>query len=422
MTRKKSCKRGGKRVFRSAAAVLLMSVSIGWNLTQAVFGADTDIQAYVYTSSAAADQKLKLCSSHAGDRLDGNGKKMYDFLKEKILKVASGEQTSTQFVIPVKDFLDKLKYTDKELGVTFYDAKTQALVSKEKQSVILNRFLEEKVISDEDLQQLFSSLLADFPYELYWYNKAAEGSFGISMSGARIQKRGSKGASLWMDQAVLTFRFLVSDAYGSRYQTDPAKIESARKAAANAERIVSEASALSDYQKLTYYCRKICELTSYNKEAAQTKDPGNQNPWQIVYVFDEDDTTNVVCEGYAKAFQYLCDQTVFDDPDIYSCLVTGTMSGGTGAGLHMWNIVHMGDLGNYLADVTNCDEGTAGEGGTLFLTGAASGNVFDGYRIRTGRRSVFYQYREDMAKIYALEDLTLAGGGRLKEKDLNSAK
>ena len=88
----------------------------------------------------------------------------------------------------------------------------------------------------------------------------------------------------------------------------------------------------------------------------------------------------------------------------------------------MWNIVHMGDLGNYLADVTNCDEGTAGEGGTLFLTGAASGNVFDGYRIRTGRRSVFYQYREDMAKIYALEDLTLAGGGRLKEKDLHSAK
>ena len=81
MTRKKSCKRGGKRAFRSAAAVLLMVGSIGWNLTQTVFAADTDTQTYVYTSSATADQKLKLCSSHAGDRLDGNGKKMYDFLK-----------------------------------------------------------------------------------------------------------------------------------------------------------------------------------------------------------------------------------------------------------------------------------------------------------------------------------------------------
>ena len=39
-----------------------------------------------------------------------------------------------------------------------------------------------------------------------------------------------------------------------------------------------------------------------------------------------------------------------------------------------------------------------------------------------GEGLYFNQYREDMAKIYALEDLTLAGGGRLKEKDLHSAK
>lgn len=408
---------------RSAAAALLIAGSIGLCLPEAVFAAKTETQRYLQTlPAAAADQKLKLYSSHAGDGLDGNGKKMYDFLKGKILKVASGELTSTQFVIPVKGFLDKLKYSEKELGVTFYDAHTQALMSKEKQSRMLNRFMEEKIISNDGLQQLFSSILADFPYELYWYDKAAEGSFEITMSGARIQKQGSRGASLSMDQAVLTFSFLVSNAYGSKYQTDPDKMETARTAVANAERIVREADGLTDYQKLVYYCRKICDLTSYNKEAAEAKEPDNQNPWQMVYVFDGDAETNVVCEGYAKAFQYLCDRTTFDDLDIYSYLVTGTMTGGTGAGLHMWNLVHMGERGNYLVDVTNCDEGTAGAGGVLFLTGAASGNVTDGYQVQVGKKSVFYQYREDMAKIYSVEDLTLADGGRLKEERWRQGK
>lgn len=402
----------GKRMYLilgTAAAVALAAGSIGMQMPKDVYAATTVPRQILYAQPvSAANQNGKLCSAHAGNRLDGNGKKMYDFLKGRLEQVASGEENATQFVIPVKEFVDKLKYTEKELGVTFYDAKTHALVSKEKQSKILNQFMEEKIISDEGLQILYSSILADFPYELYWYDKAAEGSFGIFMSGARIQKQGGRGACLSMEKAVLTFGFLVSDAYGNRYETDPDQIKAARKAVANADRIVREAAGLSDYQKLAYYCRRICELNSYNKEAAETKQPGNQNPWQMIYVFDEDDTTNVVCEGYAKAFQYLCDQTAFADPDIYSCLVTGTMTGATGAGLHMWNVVHMGDQGNYLVDVTNCDEGTAGAGGALFLAGAASGNTADGYQIKIGRKSVWYQYREDMAKIYSKEDLTLA--------------
>lgn len=45
----------------------------------------------------------------------------------------------------------------------------------------------------------------------------------------------------------------------------------------------------------------------------------------MIYVFDGDEATNVVCEGYAKAFQYLCD---LDGITYYS--VSGTMNGGTG--------------------------------------------------------------------------------------------
>ena len=42
------------------------------------------------------------------------------------------------------------------------------------------------------------------------------------------------------------------------------------------------------------------------------------------------------------------------------------MSGGTGAGDHMWNIVTMDDGCNYLVDVTNCDTGSIGAPGKLF--------------------------------------------------------
>lgn len=113
------------------------------------------------------------------------------------------------------------------------------------------------------------------------------------------------------------------------------------------------------------YKEEICDLTSYNYDAVK---PGVAygDPWQMIYVFDGDESTNVVCEGYAKAFQYLCDMSDFLDPGYNCCSVTGMMRGGTGEGPHMWNIVTIGD-GNYLVDVTNSDDGTAGERGGLFM-------------------------------------------------------
>ena len=83
--------------------------------------------------------------------------------------------------------------------------------------------------------------------------------------------------------------------------------------------------------------------------------------------------TKVVCEGYSKAFQYLCDLSGFDG--CYT--VSGMMRGGTGAGPHMWNIVTL-EGKNYLVDVTNCDGNSIGAPDKLFLAGA-SGSVETGY-------------------------------------------
>ena len=70
----------------------------------------------------------------------------------------------------------------------------------------------------------------------------------------------------------------------------------------------------------------------------------------------------------AKAFQYLCDLTAFDD-DIQCYTVDGVMDGGTGAGDHMWNVMLMPNGERYLVDITNCDEGSVGHPDYLFLAG-----------------------------------------------------
>lgn len=78
----------------------------------------------------------------------------------------------------------------------------------------------------------------------------------------------------------------------------------------------------------------------------------------------------MVCEGYAEAFQYLCDCSTFQqDVECYS------PSGNN----HKWNIVRINGV-SYLMDVTHCDNGSTAYRGPKFL-GGGSGSVESGYVI-----------------------------------------
>ena len=116
-------------------------------------------------------------------------------------------------------------------------------------------------------------------------------------------------------------------------------------------------------------------------DAAAEEEPLYGDPWQMIHVFDNDPDTEVVCEGYSKAFQFLCDMTTFNRRKIESHLVTGLLggSGATGAGAHMWNVVHMDDRNNYLVDVTNCDDGYDGDAGSenLLLKGTSLNEYYE---------------------------------------------
>ena len=179
------------------------------------------------------------------------------------------------------------------------------------------------------LSKVIAALLADCPYDLYWYNKTASTWFNGRISGREVVE--------------IDINFPAADAYAGpeieqQYKTkctvDSKKTGAASSAAENARKIIEKHKAEKDYEKMESYKEEICDLTSYNYDAVK---PGVAygDPWQMIYVFDGDESTNVVCEGYAKAFQYLCDMSDFLDPGYNCCSVTGMMRGGTGEGPHM---------------------------------------------------------------------------------------
>ena len=289
---------------------------------------------------------------------------IYDALKNKIEAVAvSGG--STQFVLSGIDGI-KTSWTNTELGVSSIEDTT---------------IVESAFSGQFTWQNAATALLADCPFDLYWYDKTVgvKISYGVRRSGVR---NGSQ--TIWTTAEITdwTFTFPVSSDYASGANlvtTNVARVTTARTKAAQ---VVAQNAGKSDYEKLVAYKNYICDQVAYNDAAADNDNTPYGDPWQLISVFDGDFTTNVVCEGYSKAFQYLCDLSGLD------CIsVSGTMSSSTGSGAHMWNVVTL-DGSNYLVDVTNTDTGTVGQGGELFLAGGTYKN--GGYSFSCGYQTVVF--------------------------------
>lgn len=138
----------------------------------------------------------------------------------------------------------------------------------------------------------------------------------------------------------------VYQAQGNENRIDTARLGDVKKALANAQAIADKYKKKNAYEKIIGYADEICALNTYNTTAADTDGYSAKDitPWKIVNVFDGDPTTNVVCAGYAQAFQYLCGLG-----GIECHYVTGSVNE-----LHAWNIVEL-DGESYFADLTFCD-------------------------------------------------------------------
>ena len=328
------------------------------------------------------DRAISFWGTNARERLSDNDKKLYDHLKENIALIANGTSQSSTISLST-DTLNswgvKTKWTNTDLSVEYITDS----------SIVSDLFWKQF-----DVSAVESALLFDCPYEFYWFDKTQGFSWGtsLSLSGYGQNKITSAAVSgpVFIFSVCKAYR---SDAYDSQSPTlDQRKTGATTVAIATAASIVEEYKSRSDYEKLVLYKEKICDLTSYATDVTGSAEYGD--PWQIIYVFDNDPSTNVVCEGYSKAFQYLCDLTRFDH-HITCYTVSGTMSGGN----HMWNTVTMDDGKTYLVDVTNSDSGMAGSSGTLFLAGC-SGSVNTGYVFRTGGNTLSYLYDETTVELW----------------------
>ena len=261
---------------------------------------------------------------------------------------------------------------------------------------------------DENInaKKIFSCLVLDLPYHMYWYDKMSGFTTGVDYSVD------STTASI----SALQYKISVYETYQgtdpeglveNKYYLSPQAAERAEGIVAYAKQIVENNKDKSDYEKLKAYKDIICELTAYNQEASDiASDPDNPlydtyygDPFQLLYVFDQDPDTKVVGEGYCKAFQYLCDLSTFNNTQVYS--VTGMIEGSDISGGHMWNIVRYNGK-NYMVDVMNCDEEWSGYPDHYFMASPESGSVSGGYNFtdKNGKPFKFTYSADDVQIIY----------------------
>ena len=324
---------------------------------------------------------------------------VYDQLVPEIQKIAAGQGSSSAFSLGIQ-----MTFTKEELGIEG-DMLVRGDDGQYHFSEETGAAIEKAVNEVMDMDMLLDQLLAHHPYELYWFDKSfGEGAIRFKYSyGTDGQQTVMVGDFVIM--MAVSQDYAVADAATQQYylySPDTAKTGAASAAAATAAQVVAENQGKGTYGKLVAYREYITKAVDYNFDAANTANYPYGDPWQLIYVFDGDSTTNVVCEGYSKAFKYLCDLTwTGSDPEAACYLVTGTMDGGTGAGAHMWNIVSIGGV-NYLTDITNCDSGTTGAPDQLFLCGA-EGSVDASYAAATTNGTVTYVYDKETLALYDKE-------------------
>ena len=256
------------------------------------------------------------------------------------------------------------------------------------------------------LGKIWDALKTDCPYELYWWDG---GSLGWHTEGVMDENGKYYIKVTQIDIGI------ASDYQGdTNIYVDAKKAQAVDTAVAKAKEIVEGLKDDSVYERLNGYKNAIKDLASYN---AKLND--SDYVQQLINVFDEDPSTATGYEGYARAFQYLCD---LDAGGIKCYTVKGTMQYArhtdSGPFTHQnmtWNIVRLRRK-NYLVDVVTCDSnGIAGAIGyedgkdKLFLAGAKktdSGN----YRKEFNNPNdyVWYSYNGATKKAYTEAELNIS--------------
>ena len=365
---------------------------------------------------------MTFATSFAERALDGVNLEMYHFLCNEVEKIAL-EGGSTEIHVP------------QDLNSAFC-AQFKRNTLEEMEEAFL-----------QQINKISTLVMQAYPENYYWI----QSGYGCGVSYGYYAPPGA----YYPEISYLYYKVDISYQGGNEHTVDATKIERAKTAKANAVALAEQIQAAntSEVEKLRTMKNEICARNVYNDAAAKYGSAWSatnpSDPWQIVYVFDDDPATNVVCEGYAKAFEYLCNLTLPAYGAACYC-VSGQMYGseseratekdGTLIGNHMWNLVQIAGQ-SYLVDVTNCDgQGIGGKGGSgmigadgtwingefhwmpgdgLFLCSCADRSAerytaHEGaYLLRIPKRkhvaasSMYFEYDQETMDLYGMELLSL---------------
>ena len=351
----------------------------------------------------------------AGGRLRGANKGIYNYINSEIAKVASGSRESTIIRYSAASiFGEKNYWTAAELGLGRLSDSNGNITETARKKC-------------QDLGTVLNALLADNPYGLYWYDKTQR-TYGVSFSCYLEKKDGEERLVVTGDGYI---KLPVATAYSKEkksgtYYIDTGIGKSSSAVASKAQAIVDKYEGVADRERLTKYGDEICRLVSYNYNAAANYSAASGgedygDPWQLIWVFDGDPSTNVVCEGYSKAFKFLCDLTEFSGP--VDCIVATGYLGGEG---HMWNVVTPDDGYNYLVDVTNSDGGSQLISSGVFMNKSPVSFAYPSYWFRSSGMTLKYTYDRDCMNAFCSNELKIPGDGtgheQLEDHDLVKVK
>jgi len=375
-----------------------------------------------YMMTQAAEKESDLERAPRVWNLSGKDLIYYNKIRELAQNVAGGGQDTTYIKFAGTQVLSKTKFTASELGLTKVAVKSNG-------KLVLTESAKNKIaemLSPDSWSNVLTAVLLDMPYELYWYNRIDAGNckyevhYKADYTATTVTI--STGSSRTYCEIMLPLIRDYAVKNGSqydRYKVDISKTRAVEGAIVNARAIVEKHAAESDYDKLRSYFEEILEITAYDYSAAKKLDDPKyedyevyNSPWQLVSVFDGDESTKVVCAGYGKAYKFLCDLSSFRSNWIECQTIYGKIEDlqTANGGAHLWCTVRMNDGQNYIVDPTWAD---GSNGYDLFLQGGARGSDFCTVETtRRGQTEPFYKIKytvnSTMKKIFSQSELEIA--------------
>ena len=232
-------------------------------------------------TSAAQGGSAKRAQSRKNS-LSGPELNLYEVLAPQIEAIASGEEGSADIRVPVTDiFGEQLIFSAEELG---YD---EVLVENPDPTGEDDQWIFADGIVDDyydhflcDTESVLNALLADMPYELYWFDKTKDCWYDYSCGIAFYYDEDTETEQIGFaeEDPDMIFSLCVSKDYSASgeegtTEVDTAKTGAAAACAGNTAAIIDRYENDTDYEKLTAYKDEICDATDYNQEAVDLDPP-----------------------------------------------------------------------------------------------------------------------------------------------------